>query len=834
MYAPNMHFHEEEVLERLRHYLPSQSPLKDFIHHNTLHAFQHKSFFDALRKASVIFGYRTSLSLQDYRRLYREGRISDDVLHRLLREKYTADYTDLWRERMFHKAYPYETAARIGSLRTNWKLRYKLDLDSLVFPMLFRLIGSYLDQGVSIWTFPELSDGFLSSVRSLASSSSVKLIASERASKLLMDPDISLHDLLKMVVGNEDWFEHYLFDQQFSHKGWSGMVATLEQNPSALVEARPVALRDFLMLELILEINALDQALGMGWKPMSEWHHKKVEPLFAPVPNSELFEVIQNWQESFEWSFYDQVLKGIQQYEPPAPKPREKPLFQAFFCIDDRECSIRRYIEAEEPRSQTFGTPGFFGVPVYFQPQDGGLLIKLCPANATPQHFVRERKSEQIDTQDLSMNRRNSGLFSGFIVSQTLGFWAALKLAWNIFRPSISASSNSSFRHMHPESYLQLEYVPGSDRPDGLREGFTVDEMVSMVSAVLRSIGLTDGFAPLVYVMSHGSSSVNNTHYAGYDCGACSGRPGSVNARLFAAMANHPEVRAALRERDIVITDETWFMSGLHDTATDEVMFYDLNKLNSRQMEAHQAHVQKFERALHRNAKERSRRFILTNSKDDAALVHEKVKQRAFSLFEPRPEFNHATNALCLIGRREMSRHLFLDRRSFLNSYDPLKDPDGSVLTALMRPIGPVCGGINLEYFFSRIDNPKLGAGTKLPHNVVGLIGVANGVEGDLRPGLPAQMVEIHDPVRLLVIIEQTPALILRAIRDTPEVYQWYVNDWVKLCSVHPQTRAIEVFRNGAFVPYQPVSREIPKVDSLETILEFNEENLPVMVLEED
>jgi uncharacterized protein YbcC (UPF0753/DUF2309 family) len=94
---------------------------------------------------------------------------------------------------------------------------------------------------------------------------------------------------------------------------------------------------------------------------------------------------------------------------------------------------------------------------------------------------------------------------------------------------------------------------------------------------------------------------------------------------------------------------------------------------------------------------------------------------------------------------------LFLDRRAFLNSYDPTTDPEGTILTNVMKPIGLVCGGINLEYYFSRVDNKKMGAGTKLAHKVIGLFGFANGSDGDLRPGLPWQMIEVHDPVRLLV-----------------------------------------------------------------------------------
>ena len=68
------YFNEEEVLHDLKHYLPAQAPLKDFIHHNTLHAFQHLKFFKALQLASEIFGYNVSLSLDEYRSFFKKGR----------------------------------------------------------------------------------------------------------------------------------------------------------------------------------------------------------------------------------------------------------------------------------------------------------------------------------------------------------------------------------------------------------------------------------------------------------------------------------------------------------------------------------------------------------------------------------------------------------------------------------------------------------------------------------------------------------------------------------------------------------------------------------------
>ena len=60
---------------------------------------------------------------------------------------------------------------------------------------------------------------------------------------------------------------------------------------------------------------------------------------------------------------------------------------------------------------------------------------------------------------------------------------------------------------------------------------------------------------------------------------------------------------------------------------------------------------------------------------------------------------------------------LFLDRRAFLNSYDPTQDDENSTsLTRLLQAAVPVCGGINLEYYFSYVDNPGFGCGTQLPH----------------------------------------------------------------------------------------------------------------------
>ncbi len=166
-----------------------------------------------------------------------------------------------------------------------------------------------------------------------------------------------------------------------------------------------------------------------------------------------------------------------------------------------------------------------------------------------------------------------------------------------------------------------------------------------------------------------------------------------------------------------------------------------------------------------------------------------------------------------------------------MNSFDYRVDPEGKYLLNILNAVAPVCGGINLEYFFSRVDNQKLGAGTKLPHNVMGLFGVANGADGDLRPGLPSQMIEVHDPVRLLTIVEHFPHVVLKTIQTSAATYEWFINEWVHLVAINPETQELFRFKDGAFFPYKPLKQTIEMVSDITPLIETNIDNLPVYLL---
>ncbi|MEP4534630.1 MAG: DUF2309 domain-containing protein [Cyclobacteriaceae bacterium] len=823
-------FREESVLKELKHYLPAQAPLKDFVHHNTLHAFQDIPFEKATRRASKMFGYKTTLSLQEYQKLYALGKIKKEILEKVIEQRHGKSAINEWSSKLHHKTESTSIDKKIGKLRSVWKDHYHLDLDTIVHTTLFKILNSYLDQGIAINQFPVLDESFLSSIRRFDKNTWISLFKTDRSRRLLSNPNITLTDLLHIIVGDEDLFEQYLFDQQFQHPGWSGLISTIEDRPGSILDRRNITLKEMIFLENLLEIDNLDNSLGKKWKPLCEivQEHNKID-LFDDSEWLESDEMLMICQEAFEWTYYDNVLAGIK-YQKPVVEKTEKTSFQAFFCIDDRECSIRRYTELFDPKCETYGTPGHFGIDCYYQPKDAKFYTQICPPPITPKHLIKEVSTKRIQNSDVHFVKSTHYLFRGWIIAQTLGFWSAIKMMFNIFKPTLGPASSYSFEHMDEFSLLTVENRSKSHTKDGLQIGYTLNEMVDRVEMVLKSTGLVKDFAPLVYIIGHGASSANNTHYAGYDCGACAGRPGSTNARSFSYMANHRSVRKKLKKRGIVIPDETEFIGTLHDTTRDTLTFYDAELLSPDNAKLHTKNIEVFKEALKANAKERSRRFFYINTDSSLEKIQKKVQDRSVSLFEPRPELNHATNSLCIIGRRHVNRKLFLDRRAFLNSYDYRLDPEGHLLLNIINAAAPVCGGINLEYYFSRVDNEKLGAGSKLPHNVMGLIGVANGFEGDLRPGLPWQMVELHDPLRLLMIIEQLPEVVLKTIQVSPQTYEWFINEWIQLVVIDPVSHQLYHFKNGEFNLYNTLENKIKTMvpEELFIQVEKSSENLPV------
>jgi uncharacterized protein len=816
----NKAFDLAHTLHQIKHYLPSQMTLKDFVHHNTLHPFQEQKFYDGIFRASKIFGYKVTLQLCDYRELFKLKRIKENVINRIIINRKGASNLEPWVNNVLTKQYDENTNSRIGRLRQFWKKTSKLDMDTLVHPLLNRIVCAYLDQGISLWNFPVGENGFLATIKAMEKNSVASFFTSKKVQRYLQDDTITTQDLLAKIVGDESYYEQYLFDLCFSHRGWSGMVAVLDNNPKALLIAKPITLQDFIHLELLMELDALEKSLGNHWQPIVKSATDQPVDILGATDGTELDEVFKIWQDAFEWSYYDDVLNGIKTNISKPLKITYSKKFQAIFCIDERECSIRRHLEYVQPNCETLGAPGFFGVEFYFKQSGAKFIDKLCPAPVTPKYLIKEYDVITHRHVDVLFSPSSHTFGKGVFATIGLGAYSLIKMFTSTFKPTMSASISDAFSHMDKYGKLTIENKSTLDVEDGLQVGFTIAEMTLRVENFLRGIGLIKHFANIVYAVAHGSSSANNPHHGAHDCGACSGRPGCVNARVFATMANHVEVRKALYVNGIVIPATTVFVAAMHDTASDVIGFYDEQFLLSSHATIHQTAIQDFETALDLNAKERSRRFASINTNQDIKKIRKAIADRSVSLFEPRPELGHGTNTLAIIGRREVTRGLYLDRRSFLNSYDYRTDTEGKYLANVMAPIGVVCGGINLEYYFSRVDNVKLGCGTKLPHNVMGLLGVANSSDGDLRPGLPWQMIEPHDPVRLMVIVEHYPAIVLKVIQTNEAMYEWYKNEWVHIVACHPETKEFYYFADGAFHLHQINPTDVEAIKNVHHLFE--------------
>ncbi len=595
--------------------------------------------------------------------------------------------------------------------------------------------------------------------------------------------------LSDLGVDEEDWPAE-LRGQFARVPGWAGYARWCDEWAGPADPAPRLSLR--LLAAMALTVDALVVA-SLGANGIAPAPHQG--PAADPAPDDATALALAAAGEGLvaaEAAYRANLLAALDgdPADGPAGPVRPSPAAQVVCCIDVRSEPLRRHLEAVGPY-ETLGFAGFFGTPVRFRPLGAAEAYPSAPVLLHPEVEVVEApdpRDPRAAEGELTVRRRRAAAAATLedLAHDPVAMYALAETAGWVAGPVALA------RTVAPG-------LVGGGRTAARTTGtivdpaaaFTLDERIGLLEGALRTMGLTSGFAPLVVLCGHGSTTTANAHAAALDCGACGGNHGGPNARALVAVANDPEVRSGLVRRGIVIGASTWFVAAEHDTTTDEVVLLDVARVPATHRAAVEALTADLGVAGERVAAERLTRLPAgtrrgPRRRPSARSARRAVAARSRDWAETRPEWGLAGNAAFVVGPRSLTAGVDLGGRTFLHSYDAARDPDGGTLATILTAPMVVAHWINAQYFFSSVDPDVFGAGDKAQHNPVAGVGVLTGDGGDLRVGLPWQSVAgpdglVHEPLRLLTVVAAPIDRIERVIADHPILQQLFDGAWVHL-----------------------------------------------------
>ncbi len=696
------------------------------------------------------------------------------------------------------------------------------DWSSLMLERVTSWAAPYFDKGQALWRTSPLEQDMFTSWKIEASTDATPLVMGlkgfrEAVKGLPDDPfDAAAESIESLGIATEV-LELYLHTLLQRTGGWSAYAAGLDWN-ERLYGGKPDKLLTFLSILLSWErclIQSLaDKGLSNAWDhEVKSWQQLQRQGMDRQL------HVRLILQQAFDNANQRELVEKINVASDDSLIDNGNPLAQAVFCIDVRSEIFRRNLEHVSSQVRTIGTAGFFGFPLKYIPIGHESGEDQCPALIPSKHNVLEmipekeayikavRKRKTSHQLEKAWKSFKHGAVSCFSFMGPVGLSYLPKIYSDTFgltrpvpHPAVAGIGKRMFKN--------IDVGLDAANHEGLSVGIPIEEQIEMAASALRAMSLTGNFSRIVLIVGHGSTSVNNPHATGLDCGACGGHSGEPNARVAVRVLNTPDVRKGLEQRDIFIPQDTLFVAALHDTTTDEVTLFGQNPLS----ESHQKDIAQLKEWLalagEASRKERAARLPGSGGKK----VDSEIFLRSKDWSQVRPEWGLAGCSTFVVAPRKRTEKINFVGKSFLHDYDWKSDERFGVLELIMTAPMIVTSWINLQYYASVVDNRNYGAGNKTLHNITGGIGVLEGYSGDLRAGLPWQSVHDglelqHLPHRLNVVIEAPIEAMDAIIKKHPLVRNLCDNHWIKLFAMDGKGQV--AFEYLGYFQWNPIYKSV-------------------------
>lgn len=773
-------------------------PLEHFVAVNPFLGLSDRSFASASDIMARVAGARMTMPRRFYAQAMASGRIGAKDVRIALAEARAQGLPGLPSDERFEwllgagdgpEPTPCPTVADVVRERTG------TDWSHLVVERIGAWAAAYFDEGQASWRSPWRglapydawhAEAMLDATPEVHGASDLRALVAGLPSDAPRAIEAAIRRLGILSAG----LDTYLLRLLYSIGGWAAYARHLEWDRE-LRGRKDDTLDHLLAIRLSWEVLLLEafrsEGIAEHWSAARNAYGARSE---AP-PEADLA-VDLVLQSAYEKAWQEGLIRELTAARSPKPSP-ERARVQAVFCIDVRSEVYRRAFEATGPTCETLGFAGFFGFPVEYVPLGQERGLAQCPALLTTRATITEcvvgadeHAARRVGATRV-LRRRAQNAWKAF-QSGAIACFSFVGPVGLAFAPKLLVDALGVTRMVpHPsrdniDAHLELgpSLTPRSHA--GRQVGLTEQQRIAMAEGLLRGMSLTSGFARIVALVGHGSTTVNNPHASGLDCGACGGHTGEANARIAAAVLNEPAVREALAARGILIPADTLFLGCLHDTTTDEVRIFDRRLIPA----THAADLQQLGAQLTEASKRSRRERAPRLGQAPSAADQGELAARSRDGSQVRPEWGLAGCAAFIVAPRHRTAQLDLEGRSFLHSYDWRTDDGFSVLELVMTAPVVVGSWISLQYYASSCENRAFGCGNKVLHNIVGTVGVLEGNGGDLRIGLPWQSVHdgerlVHEPMRLSVFIEAPIAAIEAILEKHPALRALADNRWLHL-----------------------------------------------------